>query len=347
MWMPEHAVAAMMFPIVLGVAESLHLEPGKSGYAKALFFALAWGAIIGGVATFLGGARAPLALGLLHDSFRDADGQAIYQVSFLGWMKASMPIVIIMTGVAVLVVVRWIPSEIDDITAATRMLNDRVAELGPMSSAERRLAVLGVATIGSWIVLGRHVDLAVIAILSAVAVSVLRIAEWRHIQGYVNWGVVIMYGGAIALGSAMKDTHAMHWVARQVLPGGDVSPGLLLVGMATLTIAISTAISNAAAVAVLLPVGYALCSQTDPPIHPLAMTYVVALSSGLAFALPISSPPNAICYASGYYGLTDVVKFGVPLTIASWVVLVLVVLVYWPLVGIEITLPATVAPLSP
>ena len=344
MWMPAHAVAAMMFPIVLEVAESLHLQRLRSGYAKMLFLGLAWGAIIGGVATFLGGARAPLALELLHDSFRDAGGQALYRVSFLGWMKASMPVVVILTVVAVVTLFRFVRCEIDDITAATRMLNDRVAKLGPMSPAERRLAAVGLLTVTAWVVLGHRVDLAIIAVFGAVAVSVLRIADWRAVQEYVNWGVVIMYGGAIALGSAMKDTHAMLWVAQQVLPGANIHPAWLLVVMAVLTMALSATISNAAAVAVLLPVGYALCQQAQPAIHPLAMTYAVGICSGLAFALPISSPPNAICFASGYYRMLDVVRYGIPLTVIALAVFVLTALVYWPLVGIELTVPAAAVP---
>ena len=344
MWMPEHAVAAMMFPIVLEVAESLKLKPRHSGYAMMLFFGLAWGAIIGGTATFLGGARAPLALELLRDTFPDAGGAALYQVSFLGWMKASLPMVVILTGIAVLVLFRFVPSEIEDITPATRLLNERVAELGPMSPAERRLAFFGLLTIASWIILGHKVDLAIIAVLGAVAVSASRIASWRDIEEFVNWGVVLMYGGAIALGSAMKDTHAMIWLAKALLPTGQISPLTLLVLMVPLTMAVSSVISNAAAVAVLLPVGYALGAQTEPAIHPLAMTYVVGICSGLAFALPISSPPVAICFASGYYRMLHVPRYGIPLTGVACVVFVVVMLVYWPLVGIEITVPSGAAP---
>ena len=56
LWMPEHAVAAMVFPILLETTDSLRLPPGHP-YARKLFMALAWGAVIGGVGTFLGGAR--------------------------------------------------------------------------------------------------------------------------------------------------------------------------------------------------------------------------------------------------------------------------------------------------
>jgi sodium-dependent dicarboxylate transporter 2/3/5 len=336
LWMPEHAVAAMMFPIVLEVAESLKLERGRSGYAKQMFLALAYGAAIGGVATFLGGARAPLALGLLRDTFQTPLGEPVYTVSFLEWMRASMPLVIVLTGVALVLLFKFIDAEIDDITPATRMLNERVAQLGPLSRAEFRLAFVGGLTVAAWIGLGHEFDLAVIAVLGAVAISLFRIADWRDIQDYINWGVVLMYGGAIALGSAMSDTHAVLWLAQQIIPGADVSPIAILVIVAGLTILLSSAISNAAAVAVILPVGYGLCAQTVPEINPLAMTYAVGIGSGLAFALPISSPPNAICFSSGYYSMSEVAKYGVPLTVIAWGVFALVMVLVWPLLGIPV-----------
>ena len=64
-FMSEHAVAAMNFPIVYEIVTVLGLRPFRSSYAKALFIALAWGSTIGGVATLLGGGRAPLAMAIL------------------------------------------------------------------------------------------------------------------------------------------------------------------------------------------------------------------------------------------------------------------------------------------
>ena len=339
LWMPEHAVAAMMFPIVLEITDSLGLERGTSGYAKSLFLGLAWGAVIGGCGTFLGGARAVLAVELMHDTFRDAVGRPVYSVSFLQWMKVTMPLVVVMTGVAVVVLTRFIRSEVADIAPATRMLNLRVGELGPMSGRERRLAVVMLATIVCWIVLGSRVNLAVIAVLSAVALSVFRIVAWQEIQEYVNWGVVVMYGGAVAIGAALKDTHAMLWLVLQVLPAGGASPLVLLIVMAALAIGLSVAISNAAAVAVLLPIGFALCDACQPAVHPLAMTYAVAIASGLAFVLPISSPPHAICFASGYYSMKEVPKYGIPVTFLALLGMIGLIVLYWPLIAVSITVP--------
>ncbi len=67
--MPEHAVAAMLFPIVFEIVETLKLKPLRSKFAKSLFLSLAWGAVIGGITTYLGGARNLLAVGILQKNY--------------------------------------------------------------------------------------------------------------------------------------------------------------------------------------------------------------------------------------------------------------------------------------
>ena len=83
--MSEHAVAAMTFPITVEIAQVLRLDRRRSNYARALFLALAWGTSIGGIATLLGGGRAPLAIGML----RETSGQSY---TFLEWSIAAWPI---------------------------------------------------------------------------------------------------------------------------------------------------------------------------------------------------------------------------------------------------------------
>src|SRR5437868_3514258 len=80
--MSEHAVAAMMFPLVIIISKRLNLKPGKDSYGTMLFLAMAWGCVIGGIATMLGGARVALAVGLLRD-FTEKRG--VETVTFLQW----------------------------------------------------------------------------------------------------------------------------------------------------------------------------------------------------------------------------------------------------------------------
>ena len=327
--MPEHAVAAMIFPILLEIVETLKLKKRESEYAKMLFLALAWGSIVGGVGTFLGGARAPLAMGMLSEFSGE-------RITFIQWMLAAAPIVVVMLVVGWLMLHFSVRCDITSIRAATKMLDDRVRRLGPLSGRELRLAILGVSTVICWIFFGHTIGLGVIAVFSATLLFILRIADWRQVQDYVNWGLLIMYGGAIALGTALHQTHAMEWVLRTVWSGLDagVSTLLILGVMATIAIVLTEGISNSAAVAILVPLGYSLCETAG--IDAITMTLAVTIPAGLAFSFPIGSPPNAICFSAGYYGVRDVVRRGVFMSLAALVTVLLTMRFYWPLLGLGI-----------
>ena len=133
-----------------------------------------WGAVSGGGGTFLGGERAQLAMSLLHEAHTEA------RISFLTWMIAAAPVVVIMTLIAVVTLCRRIPDGLDDVRAATRMLDDRVRRLGPMSGRERRLPALGLLTIVAWVTVGHRpaVGLGVIAMVSGSLLFCLRFVAW-------------------------------------------------------------------------------------------------------------------------------------------------------------------------
>lgn len=336
LWMPEHAVAAMMYPLVLEVCESMQLKRPGSAYARALFLALAWGTIIGGVGTYLGGARAVLAVELLQ-KFTDTPVP-----SFFAFAKMTMPTVVIMTVIAYYLITCRASFEISSITQVTRMLSRRVAELGPMTAREKRLAFLMGVTILAWValptvsrsLLGYTIGLGEIALAGGVAVFVLRISQWKRVQDFVNWGVLMMYGGAVALGYAVAETHAMEYFADALVPVIGGNRYIFIIATAAIAILLTESISNAAVVTLMLPVVFSLSGAMD--ISPLMMMYMVTVPAGLAFCLPMSSPPNAIAYSSGYYGMGAMIRRGMWLNLASLIVFLIVARFYWPLVsGLE------------
>lgn len=326
--MPEHAVAAMMFPIVMELAEALGLKKDGNRTGRNLFLALAWGSVIGGVGTFLGGSRAPLALGILQDSYEGVT------IGFLSWMAKSMPVVAILLIAAYYRLTCCNALDIVSVEGATRMLEQRVAVLGRLSSRERRLATLWVVTVLAWITLSGTIGLATISILSATMVFALRICAWQDLQPYINWGVIVMYGGAVAAASALHDTQATVLIT-SLIPFGSLPPVAIFLLMALAAMVLTEAISNVATVAVLLPLGLGIC-QADPNLDPVAMTYAITIASGLAFTFPMSSPPNAIAFSSGYYGMRQAIRAGYPLNLAAFAVLALVMLLWWPIVGLNI-----------
>jgi sodium-dependent dicarboxylate transporter 2/3/5 len=217
-----------------------------------------------------------------------------------------------------------------------------VAGLGPIQGRERRLAGLMLATIAAWIflpglsdrLLGFRIEIGVIALVGGVLVFVLRIASWKDVQDYVNWGVIVMYGGAVALGAAVGDTHAMDPLAAWIVKVFGTNQWMMVIVVATVAVLLTETISNAAVVSLMLPVVFGMSHELGIP--PLAMMYLVVVPAGLAYCLPMSSPPNAIAFSSGYYGIGEVVRRGIWLNLLSLIVFLLSVWLYWPLVGLKL-----------
>ncbi len=326
-FMSEHAVAAMNFPIIVEIATVLHLHPRRSNYGKALFLCMAWGTTIGGVATFLGGGRAPLAVGILQE----ATGQSF---SFLEWSSAILPLVFVLLVAGYTIITRFFPIDITDVTAADDILRERSLALGRVKFQEKAVGSVMALTILAWIFGGESVGLANIALGAVIAVFALQLVTWRDIEGYVNWGVILMYGGAICLGAAMNKSGAATWLAERTIrnwASDGVTVVMLLSGLSML---LTEAMSNSAVVAFLMPVSLGIAAQFG--MDPRVMALCVAVPAGLAYTLPIGTPANAIAYSSGYLTIRDLAVPGLLLMAISWLAFLALATVYWPLVGIHI-----------
>ncbi|MBI5971248.1 MAG: DASS family sodium-coupled anion symporter [Deltaproteobacteria bacterium] len=322
--MSEHAVAAMLFPIVFEISKGLNLKPGASNYGKLLFFSLAWGCVIGGVATFLGGARVPLAIGIL----KETTGKTI---EFSDYIIAVFPIVIALLFAGYFIMTYFFPIDVTDIDKAHNVLGKRIKTLGKITYMEYAVGVVMLVTILAWVFLGKRFGLAGIALSSVVALFVLRLVRWKDIEEYVNWGIILMYGGAIILGAALDKSGAASWLVNSIMGGWSDSPVVVFALLSLLTIALTEAMSNAAVIVILLPVSIGLADKLS--IDPAAMTYAIAVPAGLAFMFPMSTPANAIAVSSNYISVRDMAKGGFIMCVLSWLVFNLAAAFYWPLIG--------------
>jgi sodium-dependent dicarboxylate transporter 2/3/5 len=325
--MSEHAVAAMNFPIILEIAAVLGLSRRPSGYGKALFLAMAWGTTIGGVATLLGGARAPLALGIL----KEATGQSL---SFVQWSVSILPLVIIMLLVCYVTITLFFPIDIVSVQAADEALRQKRLALGRMRFNERAIATVVLLTFAAWVVLGEQFGLANIALGAVVMLFVLGLVDWRGVEGYVNWGIILMYGGAICLGAAIHQSGAAAWIAQVTISRWATSGAMVVLMLSFLGILLTEAMSNSAVVALLMPVSLGIAREFG--MDPRIMALAVAVPAGLGYTLPIGTPANAIAYSSGLLSIRDMVVPGTCLAVVSWLVFNLVANWYWPLLGLHV-----------
>jgi sodium-dependent dicarboxylate transporter 2/3/5 len=326
-FMSEHAVAAMNFPIVVEIVEVLRLQKLRSSYAKALFLAMAWGTTIGGVATLLGGARGPLALGMV----KEATGQTF---TFLEWALASLPVTLGMLVVGWMVITRFFPIDIESIRAADTLLQEKALALGRMSAREKAIACVMVGTLAGWILGGEEFGLGNVAIGAVVALFALNLVKWEEVESYVSWGILLMYGGAIALGSATNSSGAAGWLSQHTISRWSDSGPAAIAIVSALSIVLTELMSNSAVVAMLMPVTLGVAH--DFAMDPRVMALVVAVPAGLGFTMPIGTPANAIAYSSGHLSMRDMMVPGAILAISAWAVFNLVARFFWPFLGISL-----------
>lgn len=324
-WMPNQATAALLYPIAVEVAWALKLPAGRSPYAKVLFLSLAWGAMIGSNASFLGSSRAVLALGMLQEKFGET-------ISFAQWLGAALPIVIAACVLAPLTLRACFPREHVEFGAARAVLEDAVRELGRVGPRQWKVGAIVATTIAAWVALGSRIDLAIIALLGSTALFATRAITWEEAERRIYWNIVLMYGGAIALGIAIDRTGAARWLVGGLLGDVQVPATVAVATVAVLTLILSEFMSNAAAVAVMLPLAFSMAGQLGA--SPVALTLATSIGAGLDFALPFSSAPNTIVFSSGYLGLTDMVKAGGIMTLLSVVLVLVLVWAWWPVLGL-------------
>ncbi|MDA8429437.1 MAG: DASS family sodium-coupled anion symporter [Geobacteraceae bacterium] len=325
--MSEHAVAAMLFPVVLEITSSLGLKPGKSVYAKLLLMSIAWGCIIGGIATFLGGARAPLAVGIL----RETTG---IDVDFFDWTMAAIMIVLPLLLIGFSLLLYFFPPDLTSVEDGVRKLSRKRLEAGKISYDEMITALVMIATICGWMFYGRQLGLAAIAILGTAVLFTFRVVSWQKIEEYVNWGIILMYGCSIALASAMEKTGAALWLANKGLTTFSLSPFMILAVISLGAILLTECISNAAVIAILMPIGLSLAHGLG--IDPRVMTLAIALPAGLAYCLPMGTPATAIVFGSGFLTSRDMIVPGVVVMGTSWLLFLGSAWFIWPLLGFKI-----------
>jgi sodium-dependent dicarboxylate transporter 2/3/5 len=329
--MSSHAVAAMVFPIVVDIARALKLRPLRSKMGMALFFALAWGCIIGGSLTILGGGRGPLAIGLLEEATLDATSGLNQTIGFTEYILYGAPMVLLMLGVGAYILVRHFKPEIDSTDAARVELAQKLHRMGKITIKERVVGLVVLVTIALWVFMGDRLGIANIAICSVGLLFVLGTISWREVEDNINWGVIIMYGGAICLGGAMDASGAALWLTGLVMNVTD-SPAVLMLIIVILSAGLTEFMSNSAVIAMLMPPALALAEAHGVDVK--AMTMAVVLPSNFAFMFPVSTPVTAIAWSAGYYTPGKVASTGLILHGFGLVCMCLLILWWWPSLGL-------------
>lgn len=325
--MPEHAVAALLLPVLMGIVEAGDIGR-EQNFGVAIFLALTYATSVGSIGTLLGGARNVLALGILR---RTGEGISI---GFLDWVVAGAPIAIVLiflTFITLKIVYPW--GEVNT-RKIRREMREEVSELGPMSSGEKKAGIIfGVAFV-LWMILGTEVGLATIAIGGLISLVITRTITWRDIEQNMPWGLIFLYGGALTLSNALSEDSvgSVQFLAIEIEAFLGDHRFLMIISFLLLALLLSNLMSNSATTAVILPI--AIAGLSGLGYTELLSTYLIAMGSAMAFMLPIATPSAAIVFSSGYIEIKDLAKAGAVLSVVSILTFLTFGLGWWKLIGI-------------
>ncbi len=326
-----HVVAAVMTPMVLSLVSTMreNRDEGVAGLSKFLLFSVAYGASIGALYAPSGGGRNIIILGFL---------QRIYgiNIGYGQWIVYSLPITLLLIPVTSWILYRTFQPSITDLSEATAGLRGELGEREITGETGVTLAIFAMIIL-LWITMGRTLGLGIIALMGAVLYLVFGIVKWEDYHTNINWGVILIYMGALSLGSVLESTGAASWIANMVLTFVQESLGLsglvpISITSSLLSMTMTNLMSAGATASVIGPVTLKLAELTS--ISPLAMGLLTAISTSLGFLLLLATPANAIIYSTGHIEPKDFLVAGVWLSLASLVVLFLVVFTWWSLLGL-------------
>lgn len=254
-----------------------------------------------------------------------------------------MPFVLVMMPIT-WITIKWrFKPKTTDLSPAMRYLKDDIKRMGKWNRDQIVAVIIFVVMVWLWFteksfysmgIFPVRMGIGVVAVAGAVAYILSGVVNWRDYQERVDWGVVWLYAGAIIFGKVLDETGAAYYLARSAVHGlaaFGFDHGLPLLALANvLTGGLTQIMADGPAAASVGPITLNMAGIVHPGTDMLPfMAMATACASSFAYCLIIGTPPNAIVYASGYLDPKDYLRVGIPLWIASNLVLMALVGIYW------------------
>ena len=308
MWISNTATAAMMLPLALGL--SAPLADNYPRYRLYLLLALAWSANIGGMGTLVGSPPNAITAAALGWDFDD-------------WLRVGLPAVAVLLPVALVVlffVARPEPS-LPRVDTGSKVHFPRNA------GAYTTLAIFAVTVVlwvgGAWF--GKSVGItkdfdAWVAVLAIVLLGITRSVEWKDVEKQANWGVLLLFGGGIALSAIMQSSGTSAWIATEVshiIP--PEQPWITYLLVALFVVFLTELVSNTATAALLVPLMMPVAAMVGA--SPEVTAVIIGLAASCAFMLPVATPPNALVYGTGAVPQRSMIRAGILMNLVCVLVL--------------------------
>ena len=330
------ATTLIMMPIALAVLVAAKVEPGHTeGFAGALSMGIAFAATIGGFGTLVGSPTNAIAAGIIERSTG-------FRIDFLTWALYGMPLVIVSVPLAWLVLMKVQRVRATDFDPAEARAG--IGEVGTWSLAEKRLVPLIAIVVTAWVAVPFVTPLlprdsltdGTIAVAAALLLFVIPDGTGRAILNWEEanrapWGVIMMFGGGLALAAGIGESGLAAWLGTALEPLRAVHPIVVALALVAIVVVITEFASNVATASGIIPVVGGMIAATG--IDPILLALPAAFAASWGFMLPSGTGPNAIAWATGHIALPRMLKAGLLLDIAGVPIMVGLVWIVAALIG--------------
>ena len=187
-------------------------------------------------------------------------------------------------------------------------------------------AIIGVMVLAAFEIM----PIAGLAIIAAAVVLVARCVDADEAFEVVDWRILVLIFGMLALSVAMENAGAVTLAVSGLKVLAPLVGPLIIVSLIYLiTALLSEAISNNAVAVLLTPIAIGIAAELGVDLRPFVIAVIFGANS--SFATPISYQTNLFVYSAGGYKFTDFARIGIPLKIIMWVAATLLIPVFWPL----------------
>tara|TARA_B100000161_G_C33544075_1_gene412132 strand:+ start:202 stop:1668 length:1467 start_codon:yes stop_codon:yes gene_type:complete len=336
MWISNTATSIMILPVGLAIISQLKDDPKtveneNEVFGKSLMIAIAYSASIGGMATLIGTPPNMVLAGVVEESYG-------IKLNMFDWMKFGVPLSSFLLFVCWLYLTKIaFKFKNEEFSAGKEEILRQINKLGKFSNEEIKVLVVFTLTALGWIFRGSietifpMIDDTIIAIFFAVTLFIIptknqktntTLLVWNDTVK-LPWGILILFGGGMAIASAFGKSGLALWIADLLTNLNDVSLFLIILIIVTSINLLTEVTSNMATTAMLLPVLVTIALAID--VHPYFLLVAATLAASCAFMLPISTPPNAVVFGSGFLKIEDMFKKGVWMNLISIITITLVV----------------------
>ena len=315
MFMSNTAVTATMMAVVIPVVAAL---PSHDRIRVGMVLAIPFAANVGGMGTPVGTPPNAIAIGQLA-------GSGI-SISFGKWMLLALP------GAIILLLITWwllrimFPTDTKEIELKIEGEFDR-------SRDARIFYAVFLVTVALWLTESFHgIPSSIVGFVPVVALLTTGVLSEKDLQA-VQWHVLWLIAGGIALGRGIVDSGLDEWVVG-LISWESLGATLIIGTFAAVTLALSTVMSNSASANLLVPLGVSLAMSGTVDVDPMIVGFTISMAASLAMALPISTPTNAVAYSSGLIKTADMAKTGVIVGVIGVLLFVFAMPLFWSALGI-------------